>query len=73
MYATSTQFLATTLEALLDEEAHALQGGTSLLHQVDDAIGRIAIGQEVIDEQHMVVLSEIVAADTYRIGGVLGE
>ena len=68
-----TQFVASVLEGLFDDESHAYQFGTGLLHQVDDTLSSVSVGQEVVDEQHLVARAEEVAADADVIRALLGE
>ena len=65
--------LASVLECFLDDESHALECGSCLLAEVDDALGSVAVGKEVVDEEHVVVGCEIVAADDNVIFALLGE
>ena len=45
-----SEILATVLESLLDDESHTLECGSSLLAEVDDALGGVAVGTEDVDE-----------------------
>ena len=49
-HASLGQYLATALEFLFDDKAHAHEFGTCLLAEVDDAYTSIAKSQEVIDK-----------------------
>ena len=73
MDAHAAEFVATVLEGFLDEEAHAHEFGTGLLHEVENTLGRVAVGQEVIDEEHLVALLQIVAAHANVVGALLCE
>ena len=73
LHASLSEQRAAILELLLDNEAHAHQLGTSLTADVYHANGGIAIGQEVVDEEHTVVRRQIFAADNERIVALLGE
>ena len=61
------------LERLFDYESGSRELGSGLAHEVDDAEGRVAVGQEVVDEQHPVALAEVVSADADVVVPVLGE
>ena len=50
------QHFPSMLETFLDDKAHADDGGTSLTAEVDDAQSRIAVGKEIVNEQHTVVI-----------------
>ena len=52
--------LTTILERLLNDKSHTFEVCTSLLAEVDDAEGCIAVGEEVVDKQYLVVWSEII-------------
>ena len=68
-----TQFVASVLEGLFNDEAHADQLGTGLFYQFDDTFGCVSVGQEVVDEQHLVARAEEIAADTDIIRALFGE
>ena len=61
------------LEGFLNDEAHRLYLGASLFAEFHHALGSIAIGEEVVDKDDMVVGSKIAVAHTNRIVTVLGE
>ena len=68
-----TQEVATMLECLLDDEAHRLYLGTYLLTKIHHTLGGITIGEEVVDEDDMVLWSQITVAHTYRVITILGK
>ena len=47
------------LEALLHRDADALDRRSGIMAQIDQALQSLAVGQEVIKQQHMVALVEI--------------
>ena len=49
------QVVAARLEALLDGDADALHRGARLADELDEAVQRASVRQEVVDDQHMVV------------------
>ena len=61
------------LESLLDDEAHRLDLGTSLLAEIHHTLGCVTIGEEVVDENHVVLRSQIAVAHTNRIVTILGK
>ena len=61
------------LKRLLINEAHALDGSTSLTTQVEDTQSGIAIGKEVVNEQYPVFIRQIFTADSQGIFALLGE
>ncbi len=61
------------MESLLDGDADALDDGARLVAQLDQAGQRLAVGEEVIDEQHMVALVEIPLGDDDGEFLLLGE
>ena len=61
------------LECLLDDETHSLNLGTSLLAEIHHALGSITIGKEVVDEDDMIIRSQITVTYTYCIVTVFGE
>ena len=67
------QELAPMLKLLLNDKAHALDTGSCLLAEVYDALARIAEGQEVIDEQHMVFSRQVFLVDNHMIRTMLRE
>ena len=73
LYPLLTQAIAAVLERLFDEETHSCQFGSRLLHQVDNAFGCIAVGKEIIDEQHFIARAKIVTADTDLIRAAFSE
>ena len=48
------QLVASVLEALLHRDADALDRGARLLHQLDKAVQSTAVGQEIVDDEHVV-------------------
>lgn len=46
---------AAVLELFLDDESHTYQRSTGLINQVDNPQGCIAIGKEVVDEEHFII------------------
>ena len=51
------QEITTMLECLLDDEAHCLNLGTSLLAEIHNTLGSVTIGEEVVDEDNTVFWS----------------
>ncbi len=49
------QVVAARLEALLDGDADALHRGARLVDELDEAVQRASVRQEVVDDEHMVV------------------
>ena len=43
------------LECLFDDKSHAHKLRSGLTAEVDDALGGIAVGKEVVDEDNLVV------------------
>ena len=68
-----SQHLATTLKLLFDEETHANKFSTSLSAQVQNGHARIAISQEVINEQYTVVGSQVFATNHQRTVNVFSK
>ena len=54
-----TQFIAATLETLLHRDADALDRRSGIMAQINQSLQRLAVGQEVIKQQHMVAFVEI--------------
>ena len=67
MNALCTQIITAMLEGLLDEETHAGKFGSRLTHQIHHALGRIAIGQKIIYEKHLVARLQIILAHAYIV------
>ena len=42
------------LEGLFDGDADALNRGARLVHDVDETLERAAVGEEVVDEKHLI-------------------
>ena len=58
--------LAADLEALLDDDAQTLDGGTGGLCQRDQTLQGAAVGQEIIDDQQMIFfLQELLGHDDH--------
>lgn len=72
-YATFIQHSTSLLERLLDNETHAFNRCTSLLAEVEDAQGCIAVGQEIVDEEQAVALLEVTAADGHLVFLLFGK
>ena len=53
------QLIAAALETLLHRDADALDRRSGIMAQIDQALQSLAVGQEVIKQQHMVALVEI--------------
>ena len=49
---------AAVLEALLNNDTDALDRAAGLLHDRNQALKRVAIGEKVVDEQHMIVCAQ---------------
>ena len=73
MNAHLAQFVAAVLEGFFYQEAHAHEFGTGLIYQFEYALGGIAIGQEVVDEEHLVALAQVVAAHAHIVRALLGK
>ena len=73
VYAEFSEFIAAMLKFLFNEESHSNDFSFCLFGQIDDTFGSVAIGQEVVDEENLVALFQIIAADTYAVGALLGE
>ena len=67
------ELVATTLETLLQGDADALHHGTCLMTQLNQASQCFAIGQEIIDKQHMIALIEVTLGDDDGEFLLLGE
>ena len=57
------------LESLLDDETHRLDLGASLLAKVHHTLGSVTVGEEVIDEDNMIVWSQVAVAHANRKPG----
>ena len=64
-YASLFDDFATMLEGFLYDETHADELAASLVARVDDTLGGIAIGEEVVNKQHLVFGGEILLRDDY--------
>ena len=73
MNALRTQIIAPMLESLFYEESHPGQFGSGLTNQIHHTLGRIAIGQEIIYEKHLVARLQIILAHAYIIRIVFGK
>ena len=62
MDALGDQRVAPVLEGLLDDEAHSREPRPGLTHQVEDPFCGVAVGQEVVDEQHVVARMQVIPA-----------
>ena len=51
----------------------AFKGGPGLFHQIQNPHGGIAVGQEIIDEQHAVLRAQVFAAHAHSVVLPLGE
>ena len=49
---------AAVLEALLDGDADALDRAAGLLNDGDQTLKRVAVGQKIVDEQHVIVCAQ---------------
>ena len=49
---------AAVLEALLNNDTDALDRAAGLLHDRNQALKRVAVGQKIVDEQHVVVRAQ---------------
>lgn len=67
------QLGAAALERLLDHDAQAGDGGAGLFDDRDQRLGRFAVGQEVIDDQHAVAAGQVTRGDGHGAFGLLGE
>ena len=65
--------LAALLEALLDGDADALDSGTSLLGQLQQTQQGAAVGQEVVDDENVVLGGEELLGDDDIINFLVGE
>ena len=65
--------VAALLEALLDGDADALDGGTGLLGQLQQTQQGAAVGQEVVDDENMVLGGEELLGDDDIINFLVGE
>ena len=65
--------VAALLEALLDGDADALDSGTSLLGQLQQTQQGAAVGQEVVDDENMVLGGEELLGDDDIINFLVGE
>ena len=50
----SAQRVTAALEALLHGDANALDRGTGCFAQIDQTAQRLAVGQKIVNKQHMV-------------------
>ena len=57
------QVVAALLEALLDRDADALDRGAGVLADLDQARHGAAVGHEVVDDEHVVVLADELLGD----------
>ena len=73
MNAHVAQFVAAVLEGFFYQETHAHEFGTGLIYQFEYALGGIAIGQEVVDEEYLVALAQVVAAHAHIVRALLGK
>ncbi len=71
--ALAVQLGTAALERLLDDDAKAGHGGAGLLDDRDQRLGRLAVGQEVVDHQHAVAAVEVTRRDSHGVLGLLGE
>ena len=66
--ATGADDLAPGLEALLDGDADALDDGPRLFAQLDKTVQGAAVGQEVIDQEHVLALmQELLGHDNVEV------
>ena len=69
----AAQLVASVLKGFLYDESHAYQLRAGLLHQVYNAFGGVSVGEEIIDEKHLVAGSEEIFADAYVVRTLFGE
>lgn len=55
------------------QEAHAHEFGTGTIYQFEYALGGIAIGQKIVDEEYFVALAQVVAAHAHIVRALLGK
>ncbi len=61
------------MESLFYEERHGFHAGAGLAAEVECGEGGIAVGEEVVDEEHAVGGGEVAAAYTHGAVGAFGE
>ena len=67
------QRIAASLETLLHGDADARDDGAGLLAEADQAVQRLAVRQEIVDEQHVLAGIQILLRDDDRKLLLLGE
>ena len=72
VYAGRTQLVAAALEALLHCYADALHCAAGLTHDVDKSLERTAVSEEVVDNQHMVILGQKALGDNNIVHLAMG-
>ena len=65
--------LAALLETLFDDDAAALHGGFGVLHQGDEALQGIAVGQKIVDDQHPIALAKEFSGNHHLVDIAAGE
>ena len=57
-----TQSVPATLESLFHGDADAFHRGAGMLADIDQAAQRLAVGQEIVDEQDMILRPQITSS-----------
>lgn len=68
-----TQAVAAVLKAFFDDDAAAFEGGAGGANDVDEALEGAAVGEEVVDDEDVVVAREVFLCEDDVVDAFVGE